>query len=201
MHLPVSIVPVMAVGLCAMILFAHGVDVGAAVWNSGMKSAGIGMEVRTRRQAVKPGNQGRSGEKNAKGKNAAKPLSFAWPTSGRRIVEGYGERTNPRTGTVTVNPGINIATRSGSAVKAAERGTVSLISWLPSYGTILILQHRDGYRTVYGNLASTSVSKGASVKLGERIGNVAKTSGTVFLHFEVWRDQTRLDPITVLPKK
>jgi len=122
-------------------------------------------------------------------------LRFKWPTAGRRIVEAYGERTNPRTGTVTVNPGINIAARAGTAVTASERGTVSLVSWLPGYGTIVIVGHRDGYRTVYGNLSSANVSRGTKVKMGQRIGSV----GDEFLHFEVWRDQTRLDPVTVLP--
>lgn len=192
----ISIVPLVALGFCAMTFLARGTDNAVA---RRVMLGRVEAVAPAQNGGAKPGSKG--GKKDAKGKTASKPLNFAWPTSGRRIVEGYGERTNPRTGTVTVNPGINIAARSGSAVKAAERGTVSLISWLPSYGTILILQHRDGYRTVYGNLASTSVSKGASVKLGERIGNVAKTSGTTFVHFEVWQDQTRLDPVTVLPKK
>jgi murein DD-endopeptidase MepM/ murein hydrolase activator NlpD len=121
-------------------------------------------------------------------------VSFIWPTSGRRIVEGYGERTNPETGTVTLNPGINIAAPSGSLVVASEDGVVSLVSWLPSYGTIVIVEHRDGYRTVYGNLAGALVSRGTSVDAGERIGTVGGGS----LHFEIWRGQTRLNPTTVL---
>jgi murein DD-endopeptidase MepM/ murein hydrolase activator NlpD len=122
------------------------------------------------------------------------PVSFTWPTSGRKIVEGYGERTNPATGTVTINPGINIAAASGSAVTASEDGVVSLVSWLPSYGTVVIVEHRDGYRTVYGNLAGASVSRGTSVGGGSRLGTVGGGS----LHFEIWRGQTRLNPTTVL---
>jgi septal ring factor EnvC (AmiA/AmiB activator) len=122
------------------------------------------------------------------------PVSFTWPTSGRKIVEGYGERTNPETGTVTINPGINIAASSGSSAVASEDGVVSLVSWLPSYGTIVIVEHRDGYRTVYGNLAGASVSRGSSVGSGQRLGTVGGGS----LHFEIWRGQTRLDPAAVL---
>lgn len=127
-----------------------------------------------------------------KGKKVA--LRFIWPTTGRKIVEAYGERVNPETGTVTINPGINIAARSGSAVVASESGVVSLVSWLPSYGTIVIVEHRDGYRTVYGNLAAAAVSRGANVRAGQKIGSV----GGGWLHFEIWREQTRLNPTTVL---
>jgi len=126
------------------------------------------------------------------------PLRFQWPTSSRSIEEGYGERTNPHTNTVTLNPGINIAAKAGSAVRAAEEGVVSLVSWLPGYGTIVIVEHRDGYRTVYANLSSASVSRGADVDPGEKVGTVAESIDGEFLHFEVWKEQTRLNPLTVL---
>jgi murein DD-endopeptidase MepM/ murein hydrolase activator NlpD len=113
-------------------------------------------------------------------------------------VEAYGERSNPETGTVTINPGINIGAALGSAVTAAEDGTVSLVSWLPSYGTIVIVEHRGGYRTVYGNLAATAITRGTIVGAGDRIGTVGATLGGSFLHFEVWKGQTRLNPMSVL---
>ena len=138
----------------------------------------------------------------ASGKGSTKartgPLSFRWPTAGRKIVEGYGERSNPETGTVTINPGINIGAGVGSSVMAAEEGTVSLVSWLPSYGTIVIVEHRGGYRTVYGNLAGASISRGAVVGIGDRIGTVGQSLGGSCLHFEIWKGQTRLNPTTML---
>jgi murein DD-endopeptidase MepM/ murein hydrolase activator NlpD len=79
-------------------------------------------------------------------------------------------------------------------VVASEDGVVSLVSWLPSYGTIVIVEHREGYRTVYGNLVGAAVSRGASVDAGQRIG----TNGGSSVHFEIWRGQTRLNPATVL---
>lgn len=126
------------------------------------------------------------------------PLKFQWPTSSHTIAEGYGERTNPHTNTVTVNPGINIAAQAGSAVRASEDGVVSLVSWLPGYGTIVIVEHRDGYRTVYANLSSASVSRGAEIAPGQKVGTVAESIEGEFLHFEVWKEQTRLNPLNVL---
>ncbi len=113
-------------------------------------------------------------------------------------MQGYGERTNTSTQTITINPGIDIAAGPGAAVKAAERGRVSMVSWLPGYGTFVILEHREGYRTVYANLESASVSRGASIPAGGRIGTVGKSEGT-FVHFQIWNEHDRLDPVTVLP--
>lgn len=124
------------------------------------------------------------------------PPSLTWPVSSRRIAEGYGERVNPATGTVTLNPGINISVKKGSAVRAAAAGKISLVSWLPGFGTFVIIEHRDGFRTVYAGLSAASIAKGAKVRSGERLGLAAGTS----LHFEVWREQTRLDPSPLLRK-
>lgn len=126
----------------------------------------------------------------------AKPLAFLWPTTGHRVIEGYGERTNPRTGTVTVNPGITIGAEAGGAVCASAGGTVSRVSWLPGYGTIVIVQHRDRYRTVYGNLSTATVKRGQAVTAGQRLGSAAGPG----VHFEVWRGRSRLNPLTVLPR-
>lgn len=126
-------------------------------------------------------------------------IAFRWPTASRKVAEGYGERLNRETNTVTLNPGVNIAAGKGSAVLAAEDGTVSLVSWLPSYGTIVIVEHEGGYRTVYANLAAAHVSRGTDVRRGQRIGAVGESADGEFLHFEVWKDQSRMNPVTVLP--
>jgi murein DD-endopeptidase MepM/ murein hydrolase activator NlpD len=145
------------------------------------------------------------GAKKEPGKTVAKkptpppPPALSWPVSGRTIIEPYGERINPQTRTVTLNPGINIAARKGSDVRASAAGKISLVSWLPSYGTFVIVEHRDGYRTVYANLASTTVARGRAVGLGSRLGTVGESARGAFVHFEVWRNQTRLDPRPLLP--
>lgn len=123
---------------------------------------------------------------------------LAWPTSGRRVVEAFGQRVNPRTGTVTINPGVNIAATKGSAAVASADGRVSLVSWLPSYGTIVIVEHRGGTRTVYGNLSGAHVSSGSTVRAGQTIGTVGESIDGEFLHFEVWQDGRRVNPMSVL---
>lgn len=128
-----------------------------------------------------------------------KPPTFAWPIKDRKIIHKYGDRTNPTTNTVTVNPGIDISSKKGTDVRASAAGTVSLVSWLPTYGTFVIVEHTQDYRTVYANLATTSVEKGQIVKAGAKIGTVGASKAGTFLHFEIWRDTTRLDPARHLP--
>jgi murein DD-endopeptidase MepM/ murein hydrolase activator NlpD len=136
-------------------------------------------------------------KKEEKEEDDAEP-TLRWPVAGRTIVQGYGERVNPRTGTITLNPGINISASSGSVVKAAAAGIVSLVTWLPSFGTVVIIEHSGGYRTVYANLSAASVSRGRKVKAGEKIGTVGRASDGEYLHFEVWQNRTRRDPTGML---
>ncbi len=126
------------------------------------------------------------------------PFSPDWPVGGRTILQGYGERRNVKTNTVTFNPGVNIAASGGSGVNASAAGEVSLVSWMAGYGTIVIIEHPDGWRTVYANLASAAVSEGSSVSKGERIGTVGEAVDGAYLHFQVWRHQDRKNPLAYL---
>ncbi len=130
--------------------------------------------------------------------NGSRPGRFRWPSASRTIAEGYGQRTNPRTGTVTLNPGINIAAPAGSPVLAAAEGRVTVVSWLPRYGTVVIVEHAGGWRTVYGNLSSSAVSRGARVTTGQNLGPVARSIEGDVLHFEIWRGNSRVNPTTIL---
>lgn len=126
------------------------------------------------------------------------PFRPGWPVASRNIIEGYGERKNERTNTVTFNPGINISASSGTPVVASASGRVSLVSWMAGYGTILIIEHTDGWRTVYANLASASLSEGKVVKKGERIGTVGESLDGSYLHFQMWQEGDRKNPLHYL---
>ncbi|MCK5852750.1 peptidoglycan DD-metalloendopeptidase family protein, partial [bacterium] len=120
--------------------------------------------------------------------------SIKWPVKSKKIQSPFGENTNPITRTVTDNPGIDISIRKGSVVKAAAKGKVSLVHWLAGYGTLVILNHGNGVRTVYANLSSVWVKKNDKVAKGKGIGKSGKTSDGEFLHFELWQGSTRLNP-------
>jgi septal ring factor EnvC (AmiA/AmiB activator) len=134
-------------------------------------------------------------------KSLAGPHSLGWPCGSHRIVQGYGEQRNKELGTVTMNLGIDIGTAEGSAVHAAEKGTVALVSSLPSYGSLVIIRHSGGVLTVYAGLESISVSSGSAVSKGSTIGKSGTSSELgAILHFEVWRGRSKQNPMGWLNK-
>ncbi len=124
--------------------------------------------------------------------------SLPWPTTSRKILHGYGNYRNPQTGTTLDNPGIDIATPVGSTVKSVAAGEVSSVTWLPGFGSLVILDHGNGVRTVYANLATVRVGKGASVGAGSVLGTSGENIDGALMHFEVWNGKSRQNPMTYL---
>ncbi len=108
-----------------------------------------------------------------------------WPVQGT-VIEGFGERKDPRYGISFYNPGIDIQAEKGSPVFAAHDGVVILAQTLRGYGKTILLDHGD-IITMYAHLSEIKVRGGQRVKGGEVIGAVGDT-GLVerpLLHFEV----------------
>ncbi len=124
--------------------------------------------------------------------------SLRWPTKSRRIVQPYGSYRNPQTGVIVDNIGIGIGMPRGSPVYAAAGGVVSLVHWLPGYGTVVIIDHGSGIRTVYANLSKAYVVEGQVVRQGEEIGESGSSVDGEYLHFEVWNGTQSLDPRKLL---
>ncbi|MBI5324851.1 MAG: peptidoglycan DD-metalloendopeptidase family protein [Ignavibacteriae bacterium] len=123
---------------------------------------------------------------------------LVWPTNSRSISKYYGANKNPETNTVFDNPGVDISANVGSPVIASADGVVSLIHWLPGYGTLIIINHGGGIRTVYANLSTVNVRKDQSVKQGTVIGRTGETVDGASLHFELWQGSTRLNPLSYI---
>jgi murein DD-endopeptidase MepM/ murein hydrolase activator NlpD len=68
------------------------------------------------------------------------------------------------------------------------------------YGNYVIIDHGNGYRTLYGHLSTIYVGNGQTVRRGDRIGRMGSTgrSTGVHLHFEISRNGVRFDPLTIL---
>jgi septal ring factor EnvC (AmiA/AmiB activator) len=116
-----------------------------------------------------------------------------WPTEGR-IVASFGRETHPRFGTETVRTGIDIEAPEGTPIRAVAPGTVAYRGWLKGYGNLLVLDHGDGYHTLYAHASQILVDEGDQVKGGELIGRVGETGSVEGprLHFEV-RSQSRAE--------
>jgi murein DD-endopeptidase MepM/ murein hydrolase activator NlpD len=87
--------------------------------------------------------------------------------------------------------GVDYKAPAGTLVVAAQAGRVlevsKQVSWGESYGTAVIVLHRDMTRAIYAHLSKTLVVKGQTLEMGERIGKVGSTGNSTgaHLHFEV----------------
>ena len=122
---------------------------------------------------------------------------FSWPVRGK-ILSNYGAKSNG-----LFNDGINIAAKRGTPVGAAENGVVAYAgNEVKGMGNLVIIQHSDGWMTVYAHMDSMSVRRGMRVNVGHQIGAVGET-GKVDkpqLHFEIRKGTKAYKPATYLKK-
>ncbi len=117
-----------------------------------------------------------------------------WPVAGGKIVARFGAQENPVLHTVTQNPGIDISIPVGTSVNSIADGEVSAIWWLPSFGNLVIVNHKNGYRSVYAHLSDITVSEGEQVGEGAQVGRSGEALSGSLLHFEIWKDREKQDP-------
>ena len=140
--------------------------------------------------AAAGGGSGGGGSANASG-------SFMWPVASYVYVSSrFGLRVHPITGQKKSHTGIDIASNQGTAVYASDGGSVTLAGWNGGYGNCIMIDHGNGYVTLYDHLSSISVSVGQTVSQGTTIGAVGSTGNSTgpHLHFEVLKNGTRIDP-------
>jgi murein DD-endopeptidase MepM/ murein hydrolase activator NlpD len=121
---------------------------------------------------------------------------------GGRLSSGYGWRGPSLGGGGSVrHEGIDITAPKGTPIRAAADGTVKSITTRGDYGRLVVLSHAGGFETVYAHLAHTtkSLAIGAPVRQGDVIGYVGATGNATgpHLHFEVRRDGTPIDPLSL----
>lgn len=117
-----------------------------------------------------------------------------WPVSEGAIVARFGNQTHPTLKTVTQNTGIDIAVKAGSPISAVAEGQISKITWLPSYGNLIIIDHYSGYYTVYTHLSEIRVSEQQKVKEGDIIGTSGEALDGPRLHFEIYKGREKQNP-------
>ena len=125
---------------------------------------------------------------------------FVWPLEGE-VVSTFGPRVHPVLGNREHHDGIDIDVPEGTVVHAAAGGEVYYYGEQPGYGNVLILEHAEGYYTMYGHLSSAIVSVGRFVEMGQEValsGNTGISSGP-HLHFEIRNGEFPIDPLRYLP--
>jgi murein DD-endopeptidase MepM/ murein hydrolase activator NlpD len=121
---------------------------------------------------------------------AAPTGRFSWPTRG--VITTYFS---------SWHPGIDIAAPTGTAISAADGGTVTFTGWDNSgYGYRIVINHGNGYSTTYNHLSSIGVRTGQSVGKGQYIAGMGSTGRSTgpHLHFEILRNGGFNNPLGIL---
>ncbi len=128
--------------------------------------------------------------------------SWGWPTdSGWTLSSGYEWRTSPINGSRELHGGLDISgTGYGSNVYATNNGRVETAQFHSSYGNYVVINHNNGYFSLYGHMARIAVKAGQVVARGDVIGYVGMTGAATgpHVHYEIWQgcQYCRIDPLT-----
>lgn len=122
------------------------------------------------------------------------------PVNSKKYTSQFGYRINPITGKRAFHTGLDIAAPQGTKIKAAYSGTVRKIGQDGRSGKYIFLKHDDGYETFYCHCSEILATEGAVIRQGETIALVGSTGWATgpHLHFEVRKNQTRLNPLGIL---
>ncbi len=128
--------------------------------------------------------------------------ALLWPVENPCYVTSpFGWRSNPFSGGRQWHGGLDVGTYGRhNQIFASERGTVMFARYSGGYGNYIMIDHGGGMMTLYAHLSSMGVSAGQVVSRGETIGRAGTTGAStgVHLHFEVWIDGVRQDPMAFL---
>lgn len=117
---------------------------------------------------------------------------FSYPVSNYRISSKYGKRWG------RMHSGVDFT--GDKSIKASDAGVVEFVGTKNGYGKTIIIDHKNGYKTLYGHLSSYDVSEGDKVAVGDKIGvmgNTGRSTG-VHLHFEILKNGSTVNPLSYL---
>lgn len=128
-----------------------------------------------------------------------------YPVSGSHTIVGrFGEQQHQELKYVrTNNNGIDIQTTPGADARAVFNGEVTRIFMVPGYNNSVIIRHGN-YLTVYSNLSQVYVKAGDKVSTRQAIGKIfsdPEDNNTTILHFQLWKERTKLNPASWLAGK
>lgn len=122
-------------------------------------------------------------------------------------ISATGKWLWPAAGTITQyykpwHKGVDIANHSGGPILAADAGTVIVAGWPDNtgYGNRVVLDHGNGYKTLYAHMSKIAVVSGQTVKRGDKLGDMGSTgrSTGTHLHFEIRTGKGNADPVAAM---
>jgi septal ring factor EnvC (AmiA/AmiB activator) len=128
--------------------------------------------------------------------------ALPWPADGS-IISFFGRQKHPAFNTYVQRRGIEIKTVEGSAIHAVMPGSVVYADWLKGYGLVIILDHANGFFSLYAHASKILVTVGAQVGAGQAIGETGDTgmTGENTLYFELRQGAEPLDPLQWLARR
>jgi septal ring factor EnvC (AmiA/AmiB activator) len=128
--------------------------------------------------------------------------SLPWPADGQ-VVSFFGRQKHPTFNTYVHRKGIEIRTAEGSFIHAVMPGTVVYADWLKGYGLVIILDHANGFFSLYAHASRILARVGEQVAEGHPIGETGDTGmiGENTLYFELREGAEAVDPLLWLARR
>ena len=128
--------------------------------------------------------------------------SLLWPAEGH-VVTFFGRQKHPSFDTYVNKKGIEIKTSGGTPIRTVSSGQVVYADWLKGYGLVVIVDHNNGFFSLYAHASKLLVKEGQQVKLGQTIGETGETGLTEdnTLYFELRKGTKPVDPLKWLVKR
>ena len=121
------------------------------------------------------------------------------PTKGR-VTSNFGYRRHPISRNYSLHQGIDIASTRNTSIYSTAEGKVVFSGRKVGYGKTIIVDHGNGYKTLYAHVAKLLVCKGETVKQGAQIAKMGSTgkSTSTHLHYEISYKGKQINPINMM---
>lgn len=122
---------------------------------------------------------------------------FGMPISNyKRKSSGFGYRRHPIGGGTKMHKGLDFSANKGTRILSADSGVVTFSGWKGGYGYCIIIDHQNGYETLYGHCSKLIADVGDNVRRGDLIAQVGSTGASTgnHLHFEIHKNKVAINP-------
>ena len=126
---------------------------------------------------------------------------FMNPLKSKYVISSYfGYRRDPITGVASSHKGVDLACPTGTPIYSCKSGRVLKTAFSPLYGNYIVIEHIEGYQTLYAHMSRILAKKGDRVGQGTKIGLVGNTGYSTgpHLHLSVYKNSKPVDPFTVI---
>jgi murein hydrolase activator len=127
---------------------------------------------------------------------------LGWPSDGE-VVALFGRQKHPKFETYVQRKGIEIRAEQGSVIRSVFDGVIAFADWMRGYGLLAIIDHGEGYFSLYAHASKLLVNVGDAVRSNQPIGEIGDTglTGQSTLYFELRQGGQALDPLPWLIRR